>query len=197
MAEDAAVVRRIFAEYRGGQSPRAIAKRLNGEGIPGPRGGKWTASLLLGNVERENGNGPLTVMGSKGRLGCANHVERGTCENRRTIMRDRLVERVLVGLKERMLTPRLVEEFVRAYVAEINAANRERTARQAGLLQDKAKLDRQIRNVIELIKDGQGSAAMVQELRGMEHRREIVAAQVAEAASAEPVPDLHPNLPEV
>ena len=55
-------------------------------------------------------------------------------------------ERVLVGLKGRLVTPRLVGEFVRAYVAEINAANRECGARQATLtLQEQAKLGRQIR----------------------------------------------------
>ena len=35
--EEANVVRRIFAEFAGGASPRAIAKRLNAEGIAGPR----------------------------------------------------------------------------------------------------------------------------------------------------------------
>ena len=36
-SEEAAVVRRIFSEFASGASPRAIAKRLNGEGIVGPR----------------------------------------------------------------------------------------------------------------------------------------------------------------
>ncbi|WP_137176247.1 recombinase family protein [Roseomonas sp. AR75] len=54
-SEEAAVVRRVFASYAGGQSPRAIARALNAEGIPGPRDGKWTASLLLGGAARETG----------------------------------------------------------------------------------------------------------------------------------------------
>ena len=53
--EEAAIVRRIFAAYAAGQSPRSIAKVLNAEGVPGPRGGKWTASLLLGGAGRETG----------------------------------------------------------------------------------------------------------------------------------------------
>ena len=51
----AAIIRRIFDEYAQGLSPRAIALRLNREGIPGPRDGKWTASLILGNAARETG----------------------------------------------------------------------------------------------------------------------------------------------
>jgi hypothetical protein len=41
-ATEAAVVRRIFADFLAGQPQRLIAQRLNGEGIKSPRGGKWT-----------------------------------------------------------------------------------------------------------------------------------------------------------
>jgi hypothetical protein len=45
----------FFADYAGGLSPRKIARNLNVANIPGPRGGRWTASLLLGNAQRETG----------------------------------------------------------------------------------------------------------------------------------------------
>jgi DNA invertase Pin-like site-specific DNA recombinase len=290
---EAAIVRRVFEVYAAGQSPRSIAKALNAEGVRGPRGGKWTASLLLGGAGRETGmlrnrlyvgeriwnrqhfvkdpstgrrvarpnpreawvvaqvpdlaildrqiwdaaqrrlennrrvvasaaatnggaalvaarrprwalaglvrcglcNGPMSVVGSGGRLGCTNHVERGTCTNRRTVARDAILSRVLVGLKERLLAPELVEEFARAFVAEVNAANRERGARQAGLQAEVSKLDRQIRTLLELIKDGHGGVAMATELREVERRREALQAEVAAAGVAAPVPVLHPNLP--
>jgi hypothetical protein len=102
----------------------------------------------------------MSVIGSGGRLGCSNHVERGTCTNRRTVARDKVLNRVLVGLKDRLLAPALVQEFVAAYIAEVNAANRERGTRQAGLQGQVAKLDRQIRNLLELIKDGHGGVAI-------------------------------------
>ena len=34
---EAEIVRRVFREFAAGSSPRVIARRLNGEGIPGPR----------------------------------------------------------------------------------------------------------------------------------------------------------------
>src|SRR5262249_26983499 len=40
-AIEAAIVRRIFTEFANGQSPRAIAKQLNAEGVPGPDGRPW------------------------------------------------------------------------------------------------------------------------------------------------------------
>lgn len=52
---EAAIVRRVFAEYVEGRSPLAIVKELNREGVPAPRGGSWSASTLNGSRQRENG----------------------------------------------------------------------------------------------------------------------------------------------
>ena len=303
--DEAAVVRRVCEEYARGKSPRAIAKTLNAEHIPGPLGGTWTHSSILGHGRRETGilrnrlyigervwnrqryirhpltaklvsrpnppevwirsqvphlriidesrwqavqarlqaaqdiwvsqqsaagsdnstsppntgarlaaarrppwllarlvrcgicGAPMTVVGCDGRLGCFNHVARGTCSNRRTLLRDALLRRVLVGLKERLLAPELVEEFVRAYITEANAANRDRGAQRARLLQEHAKVGRQTRNLLELIKDGHGSPAMVRELRELERCQEALATECADAQAPEPVPVPHPNLPEI
>jgi site-specific DNA recombinase len=53
--EQAAIVKRIFADYAKGLSPRAIAKHLNREGIPGPSGKAWGPSTIHGNRERGTG----------------------------------------------------------------------------------------------------------------------------------------------
>jgi len=53
--EQAAVVRRIYAEYLAGESPLAIARRLNAEGLPSPSGGQWTVSAINGDAVRGNG----------------------------------------------------------------------------------------------------------------------------------------------
>ena len=50
--EEAAIVRRIFDDYRTGASPKQIAKALNGEGVRGPRGALWSPSTIHGNPER-------------------------------------------------------------------------------------------------------------------------------------------------
>jgi site-specific DNA recombinase len=55
IAEEAKIIRRIFKEYARGLSPRRIAHRLNAQGVPGPRGGRWTASAISGNRARRNG----------------------------------------------------------------------------------------------------------------------------------------------
>ena len=51
----AQIVRRIFAEYVAGETPRAIAARLNAELIPPPRGTYWRNSTIGGHTKRGTG----------------------------------------------------------------------------------------------------------------------------------------------
>jgi site-specific DNA recombinase len=53
--EEVRIVRRIFGEYIGGKSPRAIAVAFNREAIAGPTGKGWTASTIMGNRKRGTG----------------------------------------------------------------------------------------------------------------------------------------------
>lgn len=50
--EQAAIVRRIMAEYVAGRGPKAIAHDLNRDGVPSARGGEWRASAIVGNRAR-------------------------------------------------------------------------------------------------------------------------------------------------
>ena len=278
---EAIVVRRIFTDYAGGLSARTIARALNQAKVPGPRGGWWTASLILGNALRETGilrnrlyagelvwnrqhfikdpssgkrvarpnpprasiiepvpalriiepnlwtaaqqrlkaarqivkderqdergayvagtpgsslgsrlvatrrpawllsglvrcglcGGGMTVVGEHGRLGCANHRERDTCTNRRTVLRDQILARVFAGLKDRLLAPELVETFVAEYVAEVNLADRNATSRRSKLETELGRVDRRIRAMVQTIGDTGGSRAPVEELRALEHRQ--------------------------
>jgi DNA invertase Pin-like site-specific DNA recombinase len=52
---EAAIVERIFREYVAGVAPKAIARRLNQDGIAGPFGGTWSPSTIHGNSKRGTG----------------------------------------------------------------------------------------------------------------------------------------------
>ncbi len=52
--KEAAIVRRIYAQYVGGTGAIAIVRALNQEGEPGPSGGKWNMSALIGSNQRRN-----------------------------------------------------------------------------------------------------------------------------------------------
>ena len=49
------VISWIFRDYAAGLSPKAIAKRLNAERIPGPGGTPWNPSTIHGNSARGTG----------------------------------------------------------------------------------------------------------------------------------------------
>jgi site-specific DNA recombinase len=52
---EADIVRRIFREFTGGATPRAIAAGLNADHIAAPRGPRWTATTINGNLARGHG----------------------------------------------------------------------------------------------------------------------------------------------
>jgi site-specific DNA recombinase len=52
---EAAVVRRIFEQFAAGMSANAIAKQLNAEGVPGPRGLLWRDTAIRGHRQRGTG----------------------------------------------------------------------------------------------------------------------------------------------
>jgi hypothetical protein len=47
--------------------------------------------------------------------GCATHRCKGTCSNDLKVKREDLEQRVLAGLKERLLAPERVEQFTRMF----------------------------------------------------------------------------------
>ena len=53
--QEAVTVRRIFEAYADGESPRAIAKRLNADGVPGPEGRPWRDTTIRGQADRGTG----------------------------------------------------------------------------------------------------------------------------------------------
>jgi site-specific DNA recombinase len=52
---EAAIVQRIFRDFAAGASPRAIAKRLNADGVPGPEGRQWRDTTIRGQFDRGTG----------------------------------------------------------------------------------------------------------------------------------------------
>src|SRR5215472_10777142 len=245
---EATVVRRIFQNYAAGISPRAIAKQLNDEGVPGPSGREWRDTTIRGQVDRgtgllnnsvyigrlewnrtayvknprtgrkvarvnrqelreitdvpelriidddlwqrtkarqheariemgkdEAGNalnrlhrrkfllsellvcglcgGRYTVVG-KDRYGCATRRAKGTCSNDKTIIRQRIETRVLSGLRDKLMAPELVAEFIRAYQEEINAAAKMAASRGEELKREAETVERKIAGIMAAIEDG-------------------------------------------
>jgi DNA invertase Pin-like site-specific DNA recombinase len=282
----AAIVRRIFEEFAGGRSPRAIAMALNRDEAQGPHGKAWGPSTIYGNWRRGTGvlnnelyigklvwnrqrflkdphsgkrvarmnprdewivqevpelriiddalweavkvrqsetrhdlthdaagirserarrpayllSNLLTCASCGGgfskvsneHYGCSNARNRGTCSNRLTIRRDVVEASVLSGLRTHLMEPELVQEFVAEYHRELNRLNATRGAEHRQQKDELARVERQIRSIIEAIKDGLRTAGMKEELLVLEARKEELARRVKHAPP--PAALLHPNL---
>ena len=138
--------------------------------------------------------GGYTLVGAR-HYGCANTRNRGTCDNRLTIRRDVLEETVLRGLKDNLLQPELIHEFVATYQQEYNRLRREQVNEQATAHAELARVERQIRNIVEAVKAGLFAPAMKDEMTALEERK----ARLAESTrdQVEEPPMLHPGLAEV
>ncbi len=289
---EAEIVRRIFREFAAGTSPRAIARRLNDEGIPGAKGRLWSDSVLRGHARRGTGllnnelyigrlvwnrrrflknpdtgkrvarvnppeewiiaevpelrivddalwqdakarqgelaekyataiaatrnahanrmnaahrpryllsgllecgvcGGPYSMRG-QGRYGCSNHVMTGSCANSRTIRRVGIEERVLAGLKDKLMEPEAAAEAMKAYAEETNRLNRERRASGASDRAALAGIEKKIASMLDAIEEGGYVRGMSDRLRELEARQD----EINERLSAAPVdiPDVHPNI---
>jgi site-specific DNA recombinase len=114
--------------------------------------------------------GGYTLVGAR-HYGCANTRNRGTCQNRLTIRRDVLEETALRGLKDNLLEPELIHEFVTTYQQEYNRLRREQMNAQAASHAELARVERQIRNVVEAVKAGLFAPAMKDEMAALAERR--------------------------
>jgi site-specific DNA recombinase len=287
---EAETVKRIFAMFAAGSSPRAIARILNEEGIAGPGGQRWSDTTIRGHSSRRTGilrndlyqgklvwnkqryvkdpntgrrlarpnpkeswiwndadelrivcdelwkivqrklemiadspqiqkvkatkfwemrrpkhlltgiavcgecGGPLTVVG-KDYLACSSARRTGKCHNKRSIRRSQLEDAVLGVLRDNLLQPHLVEEFIAAYHAEINRKASEASA-VIGQAQKRAlRLTKEIDALVDILADGRASDAVLNRLTDLEAEKAEIQQQIAAPA---PTPiRLHPRLPAI
>ncbi|CAN7504757.1 recombinase family protein [Brucella pseudogrignonensis] len=156
--------------------------RLNGARRP--------KSLLSGLVFCGCCGGPYSLRGAD-RFACSNHISKGTCTNSRTIPRTELEARVLTGLKERMMSPEMVGEAMRAYAEEANRLNRERRSNSEAWKAELGKVAMQIEQIVEAIADGMYHPSMKEKMDALEARRAELTTLLAEAP--EDTPDILPS----
>lgn len=287
--EQAAIVRRIFAEFAQGLSPRRIAYALNHEDISGPSGKAWGTSTIHGNWRRGTGilnnelyigrlvwnrqrfikdpdtgkrqarlnpedewiiedvphlriidqdlwnrvkvrqsvsrrrimaenNGvraerarrPRYLLSgllrcgvcgggfskiSQKHYGCSTARNKGTCDNRLSIRRDVIEASVLEGLKDHLMHPDCVKEFVTEFHKEMNRLAATQDTERDRLTRDLVKTERDIKKLIEAIKEGVPGSAIKDEMQALENRRQELTNSLEHAPAS--LPRLHPNLAQI
>jgi site-specific DNA recombinase len=120
---------------------------------------------------------------------------RGICDNRLTIRRDVLKASVLSGLKTHLMHPDLVKVFIGEYHRELNRLNASREQTHALKVDESTRVNRQIRALVDAVKDGMRTPAMKDELLALEARKAELAAALEHAPA--PAPRLHSRLAEI
>jgi site-specific DNA recombinase len=123
--------------------------------------------------------------------GCANARNRGTCNNLLRIRRDVLEASVLSGLKTHLMTPELAREFAAEYHRQVNWLNAAREGDYGRRMEELDRVERQIRAVIEAIKDGLRTPGMKDELLALEARKQELEDKVKQVPP--PAPRSLPN----
>ncbi|MGH9160378.1 MAG: recombinase family protein, partial [Vicinamibacteraceae bacterium] len=129
---------------------------------------------------------------SGSRLACFSARERGTCGNRLTIRREEVERRVLMALKEKLLARELFEEFCREFTREMNRLRMNERARQSALRHELARVDRDIRKLIDAIKNDMPLEPIKAELIALDRRKGELTQLLEEAKEVQPL--LHPGM---
>jgi site-specific DNA recombinase len=287
---EAAVIRRVFRDFADGVSPRAIAQRLNAEGVPGPRGDLWRDTAIRGHRTRGTGlinnelyigrlvwnrlryvkdpetgrrvsrlnppsawittevpdlrivedalwdrvkarqgvieaeprvqaikatefwkkrrqthlltgllrcgccGGGFAAVG-KDYVACAAARKLGTCTQRQSFRRAELEDAVLDLLRNRLMQPDAVADFIRTFSAEMNAQRGDETVARSRQETERAVLKRKLDGLYDAIAEGLRTTGLKEKLEDLEGR--VAALTQALAAPAPSPVRLHPNLSEL
>src|SRR5216684_1668207 len=161
----------------------AQSNRLNGLRRP--------KALFSGLIHCGVCGGPCSLRGQD-RYACSARVTNGSCANTRTIPRVDLEQRVLAGLKDRMMAPEMAAEAMRAYAEETNRLNRERRASGEGHRSELAKIRRTLKQMLSVIEEGGHTRGMTDRMRELEAREDVLKELLAQEPAD--IPDIHPNV---
>jgi len=87
-------------------------------------------------------------------VGCSTARNKGTCDNRTNIRRDRLEERVLNALRFHLMDPALFKEFCDEFTREMNRLRMESRASIDSARSELSRIEKQIRATVDAIADG-------------------------------------------
>lgn len=187
----------------------AVQARLDGAAAAGLRGraqarrrpGVFTGLIRCGVCDA------TMTSHSRTHLICAAHRFKGptACANGRMVRRDELEQRILTGLRTRLLHPDAVSAYVRAYHRAWAEAEAEHNTARRPLESRLGELARRVARLVDAIAEGVDTPSMRQRLAELEAERAQLAAQLQaldEAAggldggAGRPIA-LHPRLPEI
>lgn len=150
---------------------------------------------LLSGLLTCGGCGGRYSIVNQDRYGCFNRTQRGTCTQRKTVKRLEIEERVLAGLKDKLLHPDLVHEMITEMQQEANRLQRQKHQSYDVKQKELAKIKQQIDRIVLSIANGTDIPSMHELLFKLEEQKN----NLEDFLRTEPAkfPDLHPGLADI
>jgi site-specific DNA recombinase len=133
------------------------------------------------------------IMISASRLGCAAARNAGTCSNRKTIKRTDIESRVLSGLKDQLLHPDLIKEFIAEFQRESQREQLALLSKQTQAERQLGRVVKEIDNIVTAISQGMFHVSMKAKMDDLEAERATLTVRLAPQAQSEPI-TIHPGL---
>ena len=125
-------------------------------------------------------------------LACTTARKQGVCGNRKGIRRSALEHLILDALRNQLMAPELVADFVADYTAEWNRLVAEKSASRTVRERELAGVQKKLTGLINAIADGFRAPGLQAQLDDMEDRKVALEAELA--ARSPMSPKLDPNL---
>ncbi len=135
------------------------------------------------------------TMISRDLVGCATARNKGTCDNRLNIRRDRLEARVLDALRAKLMDLGLFRVFCDEFTREVNRLRIQQHAQTEAERREHARIDRDLDKLVQALLDGVPATSVKAKMECLEARKADLAAKTA--AAEEPPPLLHPKMAEI
>ena len=111
------------------------------------------------------------AMISRDLVGCATARNKGTCDNRLNIRRDRLEARVLDALRAKLMDPGLFRIFCGEFTQEVNRLRIQERAQSEGERRELARINRDLDKLVQALLDGVPAASVKAKMEGWRHVR--------------------------
>ena len=129
---------------------------------------------------------------SQTHLGCSRARDKGTCDNRRTMSREKLEADILHALQARLMDPDLCAAFCEEYTKHLDELRRQRNAQRESNERELQKVKRQLTEMVDAIAEGAPVAPVRDKMNALDQRRQELEESLETAPEAPVV--FHPNM---
>ena len=139
------------------------------------------------------GMASLGVANGRARLQCSTYRESGACSNSRKISRNAVEDAVFAGLRDELMQPAAIAEYVKVYNAERRRLAKGNGERVTKLARRDAEIGRELDRLVDAIAKGRGDVdSLLTRIDGLEKERRDTKAALATAGTATEIITLHP-----